>query len=63
MSLDPLSRPQSVFALQKELSRETERSYTKLTVAEKMRLQFDNIVSDKQKSLLRKSTDVGTKFR
>jgi hypothetical protein len=32
-------------------------------VAEKMRLQFDNIVSDKQKSLLRKSTDVGTKFR
>ena len=24
MSLDPLSRPQSVFALQKELSRETE---------------------------------------
>ncbi|WP_300717136.1 serine/threonine-protein kinase [Hydrogenophaga sp.] len=62
MSLDPLSRPQSVFALQKELSRETERSYTKLTVAEKMRLQFDNIVSDNKKSL-RKSTNAGTKFR
>ena len=30
MSLDPLSRPQSVFALQKELSREGERRYTKL---------------------------------
>jgi hypothetical protein len=30
MSLDPLARPQSVFALQKELSRETERRYTKL---------------------------------
>jgi serine/threonine protein kinase len=30
MSLDPLSRPQSVFALQKELARETERRYTKL---------------------------------
>ena len=62
MSLDPLSRPQSVFALQKELSRETELSYTKLTVAEKMRLQFDNIVSDNKKSA-RKSTAVGTKFR
>jgi len=30
MALDPLSRPQSVFALQKELSREGERRYTKL---------------------------------
>jgi hypothetical protein len=62
MSLDPLSRPQSVFALQKELSRETERSYTKLTVAEKMRLQFDNIVSDNKKPP-RKSTAAGTKFK
>jgi serine/threonine protein kinase len=62
MSLDPLSRPQSVFALQKELSRETERSYTKLTVAEKMRLQFDNIVSDNKKPA-RKSTAAGTKFK
>ncbi len=44
MALDPLSRPQSVFALQKELSRETERSYTRLTVAEKMRLQLDNLL-------------------
>jgi serine/threonine protein kinase len=44
MALDPLSRPQSVFALQKELSRETERSYTKLTMAEKMRLQLDNLL-------------------
>ena len=62
MSLDPLSRPQSVFALQKELSRETERSYTKLTVAEKMRLQFDNIVSDKKTGRGR-STNAGTRFR
>lgn len=46
MSLDPLSRPQSVFALQKEMNREGERNYTKLSVAEKVRLQFDNIVSD-----------------
>jgi serine/threonine protein kinase len=48
MALDPLSRPQSVFALQKELSRETERQYTRLSVAEKMRLHFENIVSDKR---------------
>lgn len=50
MALDPLARPQSVFALQKELNRESERSYTKLSVAEKMRLQFDNIVSDNNKA-------------
>ena len=50
MSLDPLSRPQSVFALQKELSREGERRYTKLSVAEKVRMQFDNMVADNKKS-------------
>jgi hypothetical protein len=50
MSLDPLSRPQSVFALQKELSREGERRYTKLTVAEKVRMQFDNMVAETKKS-------------
>ena len=43
MSLDPLSRPQSVFSLQKELSRESERRYTKLTVGEKVRLQFESM--------------------
>jgi hypothetical protein len=52
MSLDPLSRPQSVFALQKELSREGERRYTKLSVSEKVRMQFDTIVSDAKKSVL-----------
>ncbi|MBP6850763.1 MAG: serine/threonine protein kinase [Rhodoferax sp.] len=50
MALDPLSRPQSVFALQKELSREGERRYTKLSVAEKVRLQFDTMVTDTKKS-------------
>jgi len=60
MSLDPLSRPQSVFALQKELNREAERSYTKLSMAEKLRLQFDNLVSDSKK-LPRKSTVARTK--
>jgi serine/threonine protein kinase len=51
MALDPLSRPQSVFALQKELSREGERKYTKLTVGEKVRMQFDTMVSDTKKSV------------
>ncbi|MFT3719505.1 serine/threonine protein kinase [Pseudorhodoferax sp.] len=50
MALDPLSRPQSVFALQKELSREGERRYTKLSVGEKIRLQFDTLVSDSKKA-------------
>lgn len=50
MSLDPLSRPQSVFALQKELSREGERKYTKLSMSEKVRMQFDNLVADKKGS-------------
>jgi serine/threonine protein kinase len=50
MSLDHLSRPQSVFALQKEMSREGERRYTKLTVSEKVRLQFDTMVADTKKS-------------
>jgi len=51
MALDPLSRPQSVFALQKELSREGERRYTKLTVTEKMRMQLDTLVAETRKSV------------
>ena len=51
MAMDPLSRPQSVFALQKELSREGERKYTRLSVTEKVRMQFDNIVADPKKSV------------
>ena len=50
MALDPLSRPHSVFTLQKELSREGERRYTKLTVGEKVRLQFDTMVTDNKKN-------------
>ena len=45
MALDPLSRPQSVFALQKELARETDRHYTRLTLREKVGLQWDALVS------------------
>jgi len=48
MAMNPLDRPQSVFALQKELSRETERQYTRLSVAEKMRMQLDTIMGDKK---------------
>ncbi len=50
MALDPLSRPQSVFALQKELGREGERRYTKLTLAEKMRMQVEGLMSDNKKA-------------
>src|SRR6476646_8848437 len=45
MSLDPLSRPQSVFALQKELSRETERQYTKLSFSERLKLQLETLTA------------------
>ncbi|WP_059440689.1 serine/threonine-protein kinase [Comamonas sp. E6] len=51
MAMDPLSRPQSVFALQKELSREGERRYTKLSMQERMRMQFENMVHDARKNL------------
>jgi serine/threonine protein kinase len=62
MSLDPLSRPQSVFALQKELSREGERRYTKLSVSEKVRLQFDTMVSDAKKTA-QKATGMDGKIK
>jgi serine/threonine protein kinase len=60
MALDPLSRPQSVFALQKELSREGARRYTKLSVSEKVRLQFDTMMSDTKKNV-QKATGLGGK--
>ncbi len=59
MALDPLSRPQSVFALQKELSREGERRYTKLSVAEKMRMQIDSLVSDTRKNVQKIAAPTG----
>jgi serine/threonine protein kinase len=62
MSLDPLSRPQSVFALQKELGREGERRYTPLSVGEKVRLQFDTLVSDTKKNV-QKATGMGAKTK
>ena len=47
MALDPLA-PAIGVCLAKELSREGERRYTKLSVAEKMRLQLDTLVSGHQ---------------
>jgi serine/threonine protein kinase len=60
MALDPLSRPQSVFALQKELSREGERRYTKLSVTEKVRMQLDSMVTDTKKNV-KQMTGIGSK--
>ena len=62
MALDPLSRPQSVFSLQKELSRENERRYTKLSVGEKVRMQFDTVVSDTKKTA-RRASELATRFK
>jgi serine/threonine protein kinase len=59
MAVDPGSRPQSVFALQKELSREGERRYTKLSVSERMRLQLDTLVTDAKKNMQKISGAAG----
>lgn len=61
MALDPLSRPQSVFALQKELSRDHDRRHTKLSVAERVRLQLDNFVADAKTSVRAVSSGVKLK--
>jgi hypothetical protein len=45
MSLDPLSR-RNLCSPCKGVEPGGERRYTKLTVGEKVRLQFDNMVSD-----------------
>lgn len=50
LSLDPLARPQSVFALQNALTYVGKRHYTKPSVAERMRMQFDSIVADVKKT-------------
>jgi serine/threonine protein kinase len=60
MATDPLSRPQSVFALQKELNREGERRHTRLSMADRMRLQIGALVSDTRKSVQKISGARGT---
>jgi hypothetical protein len=59
MALDPLARPQSVFELQKVLSREGERRYTRLSMSEKIRLQIDTFVSDTRKPAGKPPSQVG----
>jgi hypothetical protein len=58
MALDPLARPQSVFALQKELNKSGELRYTKLSVTDKVRLQLETMVVGTKKTVLR-ATDIG----
>lgn len=58
MALDPLARPQSVFALHKALSLEPERRYTPLSVAEKVRLQLDALIGEGRKSQMPAETSV-----
>jgi serine/threonine protein kinase len=57
MALDPLSRPQSVFALQKELSRDVQRQHTKPSLVQRVGRQMNNLVADARKSLRAVSTD------
>lgn len=50
MNLDPLSRPQSVFALQKELNREADRQYSQPSLSDKVRTRLGGLMtSDKAK--------------
>ena len=50
MALDPLERPQSVFALQKELNRAGARRYTQLTVGDKVKLQLGSLLESGKKA-------------
>jgi hypothetical protein len=44
MAIDPLERPQSVFALQKELNREEDRHYSEPTLTDKLRQRLGGII-------------------
>ena len=61
MELDPLARPQSVFALHKALSHEPPRSYTPLSVSEKVRLQLDALIGEGRKTQSSVETSVRMK--
>ena len=55
MGTDPLSRPQSVFALQKELNREEEQRYTPPGLLDKVRLTLGGLVGTKPAETTRSS--------
>ncbi|MDD2918979.1 serine/threonine-protein kinase [Rhodoferax sp.] len=61
MELDPQKRPQTVFALQKELNRTGARRYTQLTVGDKVKLQFDSVMTSTKKTVLM-VTQIGKNF-
>ena len=61
MTLDPLERPQSIFALQSELNRGIQRRYTRLTLMEKIRLQLDAL-SGRARRLFKSDTLPGEKL-
>jgi len=47
MEMDPLARPQSVFALQKELNRDASRVDEKPSLVDKVRSRFDSLLSSR----------------
>jgi len=61
MALDPQNRPQSVFALQKELNRTGARRFTPLTMADKVKLQVGSVVQTTKKTV-HKVTEIGKYF-
>jgi len=61
MELKPQKRPQTVFALQKELNRTGARRYTQLTVSDKLKLQFDDVMTNTKKTVLM-VTQIGKNF-
>jgi hypothetical protein len=61
MALDPQKRPQTVFALQKELNRTGARRFTQLTMADKVKLQLGSVVENTKKTV-HKVTEIGKYF-
>ena len=61
MELDPMARPQSVFAFHKALSNEPERRYTPLSMSEKVRLQLDALIGEGRKTQTPGETSVRVK--
>ena len=56
-----MQRPQSVFALHKALSHEPERSYTPLSISEKVRLQLDTLIGEGRRTQAQGETSVRAK--
>jgi serine/threonine protein kinase len=62
MALEPLARPQSVFALQKEISRACALRYTKLSVRERLRLEWGSMLADTRQNLKASVTRIGIRL-